>query len=237
METENVIMGAKAVDWYAPVPVAVHMWFADGAGWAFHPDISDCVLEEIIRTVTPVLYSSESESRVIRKSAAALLVVEKLPQVNCDDASADERSPHVLRVAELNQPVWDACFTPEQTENDRLCDDLFRQFGRLSYPAKRGPYGSLVVWAKVAPARAESPTSEAIDEPIVSPQQTHVDELTKENGLLKQEITDFRRQNEFLRKNLPTRGQRLVSAIAIVLVTALLTAAAIYVAVAVSGLP
>jgi hypothetical protein len=89
----------------------------------------------------------------------------------------------------------------------------------------------------VAPARAESPTSEAIDEPIVSPQQTHVDELTKENGLLKQEITDFRRQNEFLRKNRPTRGQRLVSAIAIVLVTALLTAAAIYVAVAVSGLP
>ena len=237
MGTENVIMDAKAVDWYAPVPVAVHMWFADGAGWAYHPDISDNVLEEIIRTVTPILYASESESRVTRKCPAGLLVVEKLPQENCDDASAVERSPHVLRVAVLNQPIWEACYPPEQAESDRLCDDLFRQFSRLSYPTKRGRCESLVVWAKAAPAPANSPTHEVIDEPMALPQQAHVDELTKENVSLKDEIADIRRQNEFLRKNIPTRGQRLFGTIAIVLVTGLLTAAAIYVAVVISGLP
>lgn len=235
MRTENVIMETKGVDLYAPIPVAVHMWFADGAGWAYHPDISDDILEEIIRTVTPVLYSSESKSRVTRKCPAGLLVVEKLPQENCDDASAVERSPHVLRVAVLNQPVWEACYPPEQAENDRLCDDLLRQFSRLSYPTKRGRCESLVVWAKAAPAN--SPTPEVIDEPMALPQQAHVDELTKENVSLKDEIADIRRQNEFLRKNIPTRRQRLVSSIAIVLLTAVLTAGAIYVAVVISGLP
>ncbi len=237
MGTENVIMDAKTVDWYARVPVAVHMWFADGAGWAYHPAISDNVLEEVIRTVTPVLYSSESESRVTGKCPAGLLVVEKLPQENCDDPSAIARSPHVVRVAVLNQPVWDECFTPEEAENDRLCDDLFRQFGRISYPTKRGPCESLVVWAKAAPAPANSATPEVVDEPTVSPQHAHVDELTIEISLLKQETTDLRRQNEYLRKNIPTRRQRLVNTVAIVLVTALLTAAAIYVVLVISGLP
>lgn len=237
METENVIMDAKAVDLFAPVPVAVHMWFADGAGWAYHPDITDDVLEEIIRTVTPVLYSSESESRMTRNCSAGLLVIEKLPQENCDDASATARSPHVLRVAVLKQPVLDVCFTLEENANERLCEDLARQFSRLSYPTKRGRCESLVVWAKTAPAPASPPTPDVVHEPAVLPQTSQVDELMKENGLLKQEAWDLRRQNEFLRKSISTRRQRVVNAIAIILVTALLTAAAIYVAVVNSGSP
>ena len=134
MGTDNIITKAKAVDLYAPVPVAVHRWFADGAGWAYHPEIDDRVLEEIIRTVTPILYSSENESRGIHQSAVGLLVVEKFPQKNCDDASAVARSPHVLRVAVLNPAVWNGCRSPEQAETEWLESDLFRQFGRLSDP-------------------------------------------------------------------------------------------------------
>lgn len=230
-------MDAKTVDLYAAVPVAVHMWFADGAGWAYHPDIGDDLLEDIIRTVTPVLYSSESESRVVRKSPAGLLVVEKLPQTNCDDTSAIARSPHALRVAVLNQSKLDTCFTPEQAETDWVGEDLFRQFGSLSCPTKRGRCESLVVWAKAAPVPAKSPTPEAVDQPMASPLHTNNDELTKENVLLKQEIADLRRQNEFLRNMIPSRRQRLMSAIAIVIVTALLTAAAAYVVVTNSGSP
>lgn len=237
MGTESVIMDEKSVDWYAVVPVAVHMWFADGAGWAYHPDISDNVLEEIIRTVTPVLYSSESESRVIRKCSAGLLVVEKLPQEYCDDANAVARSPHALRVAVLSQSVLDACFTPEQAESDRLGDDLFRQFGSLLYPTKRGRCESLVVWLKAVPAPANSPTPELVAEPPTASQHAQADDLTKENDLLKQQLADLRRENEYMRKTIPTGGQRLTSAIALVLVTALLTAAATYVAVVMSGLP
>ena len=234
MGTENIITEAKAVDLYAPVPVAVHRWFADGAGWAYHPEIDDRVLEEIIRTVTPILYSSENESRGIHQSAVGLLVVEKFPQENCDDASAVTRSPHVLRVAVLNRAVWNACHSPEQAETEWLESDLFRQFGRLSDPKSRGRCESLIVWAKAATAKLPKP--EVCDESTVR-QHAHVDDLAKENGVLAQRNAELRRQIEFLRKAAWTGGQRLGALIILVLVTALLTAALVYMAVAKSGLP
>lgn len=234
MGTENIITEAKAVDLYAPVPVAVHRWFADGAGWAYHPEIDDRVLEEIIRTVTPILYSSENESRGIHQSAAGLLVVEKFPQDDCDDASAVARSPHVLRVAVLSHAVWNACHSPEQAETEWLESDLFRQFGRLSDPKSRGRCESLIVWAKAAPPK--SPKPEVCDEPTKQ-QHAHVDDLAKENGVLAQKNAELRRQIEFLMKAASTRGQRLGTSIILVLVTALLTAALVYMAVVNSGLP
>ncbi len=235
MGAESVIMEAKAVELYAPIPVAVHMWFADGAGWAYHPDIGNDVLEEIIRTVTPVLYSSESESKAIRKCPAGLLVIEKLPQEKCDDASAIARSPHALRVAVVSHSVLGTCFPAEQADTDRFGEQMFRELGRLAYPTKRGRCESLVVWAKAAPPVL--PTPDVGGEPAPTPEHVQTDELAKENGSLKQELADLRRENEYLRKTIPTRGQRLFNTMAIVLLTALLTAAAIYVVVVNSGLP
>lgn len=224
------MMQEKVVALYTPVPVAVHMWFADGAGWAYHPDIGDEVLEEIIRTVTPILYSSMSETSVARECQAGLLVVDKVRQETCADPTAIERSPHTLRVALLSPPVWDACSTRDEPDDKRLCDDIFRQFSKLPTPTKRGQCESLVVWVTAEPARKATATPEVIDEPKAWPQQAEADALVRENRQLKQDITDLRRENQGLRRTIPTIRQRLASVLAIVLVTALLTAVAIYLA-------
>ena len=231
------MMQEKVVALYTPVPVAVHMWFADGAGWSYHPDIGDEVLEEIIRTVTPILYSSVSETSVVRECQAGLLVVDKVRQETCADPTAIERSPHTLRVALLSAPVWDACSTQEEPDDKRLCDDIFRQFSKLSTPTKRGQCESLVVWVTAEPARTATATPEVIDAATACPQQAEVDGVTRENSYLKREVADLRRENANLRKAIPPRRQHLASALAIVLVTALLTAAALFLAGLISGSP
>ena len=203
------------------------MWFSDGAGWAYHPDIGDEVLEEIIRTVTPILYSSMSETSATRECQAGLLVVDKVRQENCADPSAIERSPHMLRVALLCQPVRGACSTKDEPE---LCDEIFRHLGKLPSPTKRGQCESLVVWVNAESAGTATATPELNDEPKAWPQQAEADALARENKQLKQDVTDLRRENQGLRKTIPTRRQRLASELAIVLVTALITAVAIYLA-------
>ena len=237
MELRIVMMQEKVVALYTPVPAAVHMWFADGAGWAYHPDIGDEVLEEIIRTVTPILYSSMSETSVARKCQAGLLVVDKVRQENCADPGAIERSPHTLRVALLSPPVWDACSTQEEPDDKRLCDDIFRQFSKLPTPTKRGQCESLAVWVTAKPARTATVTPEVIDETKAWPQKEEVDDVTRENSHLKREVADLWRENANLRRAVPTRRQRLASALAIVLVTALLTAAALFLSGLISGSP
>ena len=168
------MMQEKVVALYAPVPVAVHMWFADGAGWAYHPDIGDEVLEEIIRTVTPVLYSSNGQTSLACECQEGLLVVDKVPQENCEDPSAVERSPHTLRVALLSQPVRSACSTEVEPDEKRLCDDIFRQLNKLPSPTKRGPCESLV-WVNAESADTATATPEVNDEPKAWPQQAEAD--------------------------------------------------------------
>ena len=220
---------SKGAALYAPVPVAVHMWFADGAGWAFHPDISDEVLEEIIRTVSPVLYSTGSETGAARVCKAGLLVFDKIPQDVCADPSAAERSPQILRVAMLSESTWDACSTKEESDQERLCAEICRQLSKLSSPSKRGRCEPLLVWAS-AQVASVTKAPDLNDAPVAPPPHAETDDLTKENRQLKQEVADLRRDFQRLRRTMPTGRQRLVSSLAIVLITALLTAAGLFLA-------
>ena len=229
------MMQSKAAALYTPVPVAVHMWFADGAGWAFHPDIGDEVLEEIIRTVSPVLYSTASEMGA-RVCKAGLLVFDKIRQDACADPSAAERCPQMLRVALLSESSWDACSTKEESDQKRLCEELCGQLNKLPSPAKRGRCESLLVWANAQVA----PVTKAPDQndvPIAAPPHAETDDLATENQQLKQEVVFLRREFQKLRRAIPTGRQRLVSALAIVVVTALLTAAGLFLAGLVSWSP
>lgn len=178
-----------------------------------------------------------SETSVTRECQAGLLVVDKVRQANCEDPNAIERSPHMLRVALLCHPVWGACSTQGEPDGKRLCDDIFRQLSKLPSPTKRGQCESLVVWVSVESARTALTTPEVNDEPKAWPQQAEADDLARENWQLRQEVADLRRENGNLRKTIPTRRQRLASALAIVLVTALVTAAGFFVAGLISGSP
>ena len=87
------------------------------------------------------------------------------------------------------------------------------------------------------PARTVTATPEVIDDAKAWPQQAEVDDVTRENSYLKRDVADLRRENANLRRAIPTRRQRLASALAIVLVTAALTAAALFMAGLISGSP
>ncbi len=211
---------AKALALYTPVPVAIHMWFADGAGWAFHPDIGETMLEEIVRTVTPDLYSSKSDTSVLRECGAGSLVIEKSRQEQCADPRATERSPHILRVAVLPVQAKDVL---ADTDESGSCDEISHQLKNLSAPTKRGQSDLLRIWLAVAEPELQAPPEAAA--------RGHVaDDLERENAQLKQDISDLRRANERLRKAIPTRRQRLATTFVILVVSAVLTTVILFLA-------
>src|SRR5262245_3931335 len=86
------------------VPVAVHMWFVDGAGWAYHPNLKPTA---VLGAVNEYLQSGTSQERVYVRFSGGILVGEKLPDENCKDPKAVNRSPFILRFGYLNQDASD----------------------------------------------------------------------------------------------------------------------------------
>ena len=95
MSTTNALKSASKA------PVAVHMWFADGEGWAYHPNFAGHV-EEVVDALNDVLKSSQ-----VREFAVAFrgryLVGERVEDVDCRDPKAARRRPFIVRAALLKE--------------------------------------------------------------------------------------------------------------------------------------
>jgi hypothetical protein len=118
-------------------PVAIHLWFADGDGWAYHPALSGDTFQWIVKEVQKHLHSSKDKESINIRSTQrqCRLVGYKMPQKDCEDPKAKNRSPFVLRVAYLaNETLADV---PPQEVHNRLKE--------LHPPTKRGQNASLEI--------------------------------------------------------------------------------------------
>lgn len=219
---------ADALALYTPVPVAIHMWFADGAGWAYHPDLNDEVLETIIRAVTPDLYSSETEAGALRFSEAGMLVVKKSRQAECKDPRAQERNPHLLRVAFFSPLAWDRCARLNGSDEDHFCRGISAQLAKLVLPLKRGPSDDLKIWVAAETPQSLPMLAAADDQTKESEHQSAIESLSRDNTQLKQDNSDLRRINAHLRRAVPTTWQRLAATAVIAMLTAIATTAVLF---------
>jgi hypothetical protein len=203
------------------------MWFADGAGWAYHPDLAEKI-DEIIRSVTPVLNSSQSKASFSGKCPSGLLVGEKTRQEQCDDPNAVGRIPHVLRVALMSHTLCEALSTGDDADNKRLGKDICRQLDKLTTPTKRGECAALVVWASAdSLGVTQSPSASELISDLDS-DISQLDAFKDKNSQLKQENKKLRGQIEELKDASPIRTQRWLGIVLIILLSAMAGAAGMY---------
>jgi hypothetical protein len=121
-----------------PGAIAIHRWFAQGAGWSYHPWFQSRMYE-FLKAITPEL---DGRGEILAKNAGihvidcqalgGFLIGEQVPDPDCPDPLAAERCPTILRVAFLRE-------MPEDGKVEAIRAEL-RQF---PLPQKTGPDAGL----------------------------------------------------------------------------------------------
>ena len=118
----------------ATVPVAVHMWFANGDGWAYHPDLKNN-FQWAVGAVAKYLKFCETKEEFIVKSKQGTLVGERLPDMACKDPRAVNRSPFILRFGYLDV----------HSTNEETIETVRERLGQLDLPKMQGECSTLEI--------------------------------------------------------------------------------------------
>src|SRR5438876_1003681 len=121
-------MNANVESW----PVAVHRWYADLEGWAYHARLSEH-LPALIDAIDGEL-KGRAGAAFSKPWPLGWLVGENVADPDCPNPNAVRRDPTIFRVVALGQQ-------PTPAERDRLLLAL----RRLPLPAARGPRPDLQV--------------------------------------------------------------------------------------------
>ena len=116
------------------ISLAIHMWFADGEGWAFHPDVKRH-LPIFLKAVDRFLKSGKDKQRFVVSLNGATLIGAKFPDEACRDPKAANRSPYVLLLGYLEGP----------RTNAPTIDQIHQQLSRVRLPDGPGESESMVV--------------------------------------------------------------------------------------------
>ncbi len=105
-------------------PVAIHRWFADGEGWAYHPWY-ESQKHELLATLKDTLdcrgnpESSDSRRTFSYKAMGGILFGEQIRDLTCPDVEAAGRFPTILRAVFLRSE-------PLQKDKDLIAKRLAR---------------------------------------------------------------------------------------------------------------
>ena len=117
------------------LPVVMHQWFKKGDGWAGHPFLWE-KLSEVVHVVNGVLrFPREGIKEVVIPFHGGNLVGLVMPQVNCPDPRAVNRSPFLAIFA----------FSQEATPSKDTVEDIFIKLLLLNLPEKEGETDSLFI--------------------------------------------------------------------------------------------
>jgi hypothetical protein len=115
--------------------VAIHMWFADGDGWAYHPKLHGKTFQNIVKGVGKHLHSVNNSESIDLDYEAGKLIGDKSPQEDVKDPKAIRRSPFVLRVA------W----VPREFLVTLSLETVRKRLKELELPGQRGECKELVI--------------------------------------------------------------------------------------------
>ncbi|MFW6118701.1 MAG: hypothetical protein ACOC7S_00035 [Planctomycetota bacterium] len=118
-------------------PVAVHRWFSNGEGWAYHPSFAEHLglLRELVQEELQSRSSLRQGERRLRYEpfmGKTLMIVHEVDK-ECTDSKARRRRPTVLRAMLLD-------YQPDEAEARSLAERLLRL-----QPESPGPDGSLAL--------------------------------------------------------------------------------------------
>src|SRR5690349_9722551 len=80
------------------IPVVVHRWFADGEGWAYHPNLKN-TWSDMAGDVDKYLKSRSLSEEFVVPHRNGDLIGEKIADEDCLDPKAVNRRPFILRMA------------------------------------------------------------------------------------------------------------------------------------------
>lgn len=122
------------------VAVVLNRWFADGSGWAYHPQSENqfhAIRKYIENELGEWTEAAVQEQSLTHKMGTKVLLAEKYPDSECLDQKAARRNPSVLVVVMLNKLP-----APEQES------ELRERMRSLRLPTQSGENHSLVIALK-----------------------------------------------------------------------------------------
>lgn len=122
-----------------PVPVAVHRWFLDNEGWAYHTSLRD-QMEGLIGALDRDLKAT-SEGEFVRQWTGGWLIGERRPDSACINVDAAKRLPTIFRVAVVTGAL-----------GEREKAALLAELRALPLPDRKGAQEGLVIHLRPPPA-------------------------------------------------------------------------------------